>query len=109
MGYRSDLVIGVKKTVLARDLLSNEIPPVFKKLPRFDTEDAVYWKIKDWKWYTSYPEIQEIEHWFVSVLDSEEFGAIRLGEDYEDVQTWGSPWNFEIGVYRHIDSPIDIE
>lgn len=108
MGYRSTIVIGIDKQVLARDLLTKEIPDCLKRESKYIDEDAgiVYWRLEDWKWYPDYKDIQAIEHWFDDILDGEEFGAMRLGEEQTDIETWGDPYKFGIELNQHIDSPI---
>ena len=106
MGYTSTIVIAVKKEVLARDLIKPEIPNCLKEIGHKINKDldAAYWELDSWKWYSTYAEIQEIEAWF-HAMDWEEFGAIRLGEDDNDSQTWGSPYDFDICINRWISFP----
>lgn len=106
MGYTSTIVIGVKKEVLARDLIKPEIPNCLKEIGHKINEQigAAYWELDSWKWYSTYDEIQKIEAWFAS-MDEEEFGAIRIGEDADDYQKWGSPYDFDIYLNRYISFP----
>lgn len=106
MGYTSTIVIAVKKEVLARDLIKPEIPDCLKEIGHKINEQlgAAYWELDSWKWYSTYDEIQKIEAWF-DAMDFEEFGAIRLGEDDNDSQTWGSPYDFDICINRWISHP----
>jgi len=105
MGYRSDVVIAIRKELLAQDLINPNIPAVIKTLSNASTEHAIYYFIKGWKWYESYPEIQEIEAWFES-MNFEDFGAMRIGENDDDTETWGSPYDFEIYLSRQIAAPV---
>jgi len=107
MGYRSNVTIAIKKEVLMADLVDPKIPDVLKKLGYQTKEDHphVYFVIEDWKWYESFPEILDIKAWFAS-MEENEFGAIRIGENDDDVQSWGSPWLFDIYVVREIDHPF---
>jgi hypothetical protein len=105
MGYQSDIVIAIRKSIVAEDLISPCIPAVIKELNSASTDEAVYYFIEGWKWYTSYPEVQEIEAWFES-MDYEDFGAMRIGEDDNDTETWGSPYEFEIYLSRSISAPV---
>jgi hypothetical protein len=105
MGYRSSLVIAVRKEVIAADLINPTIPAIIKELSTASTDRAVYYFIEHWKWYSSYPEVQAIEAWF-ETLDYEDFGAMRIGEDDNDTETWGSPGDFEIWLSRSIDAPV---
>lgn len=104
MGYRSDAVIGIRKEVLVRHLIRPEIPECLKHVESWENNGRHYYKIDSWKWYSSYSDIQEIEKWFAS-MDDEDFGAMRIGEDDKDIETWGDPYEFEIHLNRYIDCP----
>ena len=109
MGYTSQVIIAIKKEVLARDLINPEIPKAIKDLDGSVNEvlGCVFYEIQDWKWYQSFPEVQAIEDWFnhMEDIDSSDFGAIRIGEDDGDQQTWGSPYDFDIYVNRYLEYP----
>ncbi len=115
MGYCSEIVIAVRKEILAEDLIHPVIPKELRELSYQVIEDALYWHIPSWKWYSSYPEIQEIEAFFGLLGDREPinphtkaipwFGALRMGEDADDIQTWGNPYEFDIRVQRFVDFP----
>lgn len=106
MGYTSTIVIAVKKEVIARDLIDPKIPACLKEIEykANDQIGAVYWELDSWKWYSTYQEVQEIEAWFNS-MEFEDFGAIRLGEDDNDSQAWGSPYDFDMHINRWISHP----
>lgn len=105
MGYRSDIVIGVNKTVLARNLITSEIPKCLFNETQREDKDTVYWILEGWKWYSDYSEVRQIEAWFDS-MEEDEFGAIRVGEDTDDTQHWGCPHDFEIYVHHYVQCPI---
>lgn len=117
MGYRSDVYIGIEKSLYAKAILLNNIPKCLFEVechrPEKD-QSVIYWFIEGWKWYESYPDIQEMEAWFdwcmaeQETLEDEEpyiFGAIRLGEDGEDVTEWGHPAEFDLYINRYINRP----
>ncbi len=105
MGYRSNLIIAVKKEIIARDLITQEIPAIIKQLDSTSNEFATYYFINDWKWYSTYDEVETIEEWFASMND-EDYGAIRMGEDDDDIHRWGSPYDFDIYVSRSLECPV---
>lgn len=106
MGYRSDVVIGIAKTVWVEHQLSPSIPDALfsSDVEMHTKENAVYFVIRDWKWYPSYPEVQAIESW-LDDLPMEDFGAMRIGENDDDIETWGQPGDYEIWLSRSIDFP----
>ena len=111
MGYRSNIIIAINKEVRARHLITNEIPACLTNddsvIKEADERTGnLYFKIEDWKWYSTYPEIQAIEKWFES-MQEHEFGAMRMGEDDDDTQRWGEPYDFDICLNRYLSCPID--
>ena len=117
MGYCSDITIAIHKNIVAMDLISPIIPKALKDEKHTDYENGRYWLIEQWKWYDNYPEIQEIEAFFKkldsmeaietdSAFNIEVYGALRVGEHEDDIQTWGAPHDYEIYLNRSIDSPV---
>lgn len=106
MGYRSDVVIGITKEKWVEHQLNPSIPDALLggDVARVIKPNAVYFVISSWKWYQSYPEVQEIESWF-ETLPMEDFGAMRIGENDDDIETWGQPADFDIWLSRSIDYP----
>lgn len=132
MGYRSDVVLAVRKDVYLKCQLLQNIPKCLHENSH-DVSlqahgNAMYWEIQGWKWYDSYPEIQEINAWIEWLEDEEEnppeqvelrrdkdnkpiytdmasFGGIRIGEDSTDVEEWGCPSEFDLYVCTSISRP----
>lgn len=107
MGYRSDIVIAINQAVVARNLLTQEIPKsVLECFVRKDDNQTAapvsYYHLSGWKWNTYYPEAKAIEDWFFSMED-EEFGAMRMGEEMGDVEIWGNPQDYGIFANQFID------
>lgn len=107
MGYRSDIVIAINQAVVTRNLLTQEIPKsVLECFVRKDenqlTSPVSYYHLSGWKWNTYYPEAKAIEDWFISMED-EEFGAMRMGEEMGDVESWGNPHDYGIFANQFID------
>lgn len=120
MGYTSTVIIAIHKSILAQDLV-NPIIPTCLKNEEFSDEDPHirYWELS-WKWYAAYQEIQEIEAMFEKLqelppltetdedgrtYDQPIFGALRLGEELGDIQTWGDPDHFDIYVSQTVNYP----
>lgn len=118
MGYRSEVVIAIHKKIMARNLISGELPKLLKDQPHYQVDDAFYWKFENIKWYSNYPEVQEVEAYFEALEASADdpenddddvinmsFGAIRVGENPDDIESWGEPDDFDITANTHIDCP----
>jgi len=119
MGYRSDIAIAVHKNIFSLDLIHACIPEILKKEPHTQVGDAFYWFLSGWKWYEGYAEIQAIESFF-NYMDAQvdpikinngdftysPYGALRIGADDDDVQSWGDPNEYQIYLQRSIDSPF---
>lgn len=115
MGYRSDVVFAVDKHVLALDLINPILPEVLRKEPYIDTDSARYWQFDGWKWYSGYEEVSSINNFMAdldeldipdTVLRGTLYAGARIGEDVDDVETWGDYWEYDIEVVRTIHSPV---
>jgi len=113
MGYRSDIVIVTK--------IENE--ELVKLLQEDEaTANQYFFSMKDYngkhmecfftqynyvKWYESYNEVKQIESAMHKIEDKDSFGFMRVGEDYDDVEVIGTPYDFNIQLSRNID--VDYE
>ncbi len=106
MGYRSDMVIGITKELWAEHQILPHIPDALlgSNVVRIFKESAVYFVIEGWRWYESFPEVREIEKWFNN-LEDDSFGAMRIGENDDDIETWGYTGDFDIWLNRSISHP----
>lgn len=102
MGYRSDVVIAVANKAMSSDL-KEALIEVFVEQKR-ESSYTVY--RAEWiKWYAGlYSEVDKIEN-LLSALDDEDYGFIRVGEDYTDIDLFGHP--FEYGLYVNVNIEIE--
>jgi len=112
MGYRSDLTIAITEEAFLKCIIDQ--PQGVKCLEEYadskaslvhDGNSCVYYEINDIKWYANYEDIAHINDMFDSLADHE-YGIIRVGEDAGDIESSGSPWDFEIYVTTSINSPV---
>lgn len=104
MGYRSNVAIGVSKEVLAHDLVTQFIPECIKNSVAKDTEESRIYYLEEWKFYDSYDEVKQILHWFKTMDELNlDYGAVRLGEEFGDVETWGDHQAFDISVHQQLE------
>jgi hypothetical protein len=94
MGYRSEVMIQVK------DELKDAFIALCNKAELETTdgvlhEDAIKW------YHTMYPDIINIMNWLKELPD-EDFGFIRIGEDWDDTEFLGEPNAFGMYVGHRI-------
>ena len=103
MGYRSEVAVrfsdNAAKVVKKFYELDKQIKELIDGAQYCDDFSSILW---DWiKWYDNYPEISA----FMDMLDQlgcEDYGMIRVGEEYDDVEYYGDPPLFDMYVNRSI-------
>ena len=104
MGYRSDITVALTKEVIMKQLiLPNEGYTNLVEYTDdiFDKDTYAVYQINRIKWYESYPEINSINE-FLDQLNDEEYGFIRLGEELDDTEKKGSPYDFDMYINREV-------
>ena len=111
MGYRSDLTICIDEPHVLKATFDNH--KGFKSLLRLaenepehvkvegKTPNHIIYQIYEVKWYDSYEEVSDITE-FLDSLPANGFGGYRIGEDDGDIETIGSPWEYEMSVERTV-------
>lgn len=104
MGYRSKIAIGVDPETYAT--APDDVKQAFDEVfggPSVNEPDRILWH-SDWmKWYSNDPLVARIEGWLSELEDGESYGLLRLGENDEDIQTDGSPYEFGIRYSRKLE------
>ena len=58
------------------------------------------------KWYENYEDVGMFNK-LISFLETHDmcdlYGFIRIGEEYDDIETLGTPYEFDMGISRSID------
>lgn len=124
MGYVSHIVIALHKSVLAEDLISPLLPECLRRpeesdIETFTTDLAQYWILR-WKWWPDFPEVAVMQEFLETLAERVWFtdplyhngeillcpvGALRIGEDDGDQESWGSPESYDIMLTREITYP----
>ncbi len=102
MGYRSEVAIALDNEYVDefRDIIKeHNMESVFTE---HDQKSFMVFKTDSIKWNTNYPEIEAIESFFNIVLD-EDYGFLRVGEDFDDIEEQGMPWDYGLSVRRTIE------
>ena len=105
MGYRSQVCLSVSEE--ADKILKDNadmIPALKELLKDGDSRVAERYYWDSVKWYPSYPEIDALERFlcFMDSADDGQYGFIRLGEEEDDIERRGAPWEFDMHVTRGI-------
>lgn len=110
MGYRSDVVIVTK-------IENKELVKLLQE-DEEDTDEQYFFTMKNYngenmecfftryeyvKWYDSITCVNEIMSVINNIEDGDSFGFMRVGEDYDDVEILGMPYEFNIQLSRTID------
>ena len=101
MGYRSDVAIAVKEEYAKEftKLVEKLEEPDRKQLTKDGVIKAVFYESCTWSEMDE--DIEAISS-FVKNLDPEEYGMIVIGENIDDIEYFGNPYNFDIALKRSI-------
>lgn len=129
MGYYSQVMIGIRTNVKVptdiQDLLNQCDSTMFKqdiiehdeKREKSFTELDPYGE-EDWnddvnvlityyswgytKWYDGDDDVDKIMEFLRSIKDTADCGLIRIGEELDDYESDGEPWELNMQVHRNI-------
>lgn len=103
MGYRSEVVIkfndAAAEVMEAARKLDPGLDSILKDNENPEYKNVVYYS--SIKWYEGYKDIGAILN-ILNQLDIEDFGFMRIGEDPDDVEELGSPWEYDISINRSL-------
>ena len=107
MGYRSNIVLAIEKETKLKAILANKFFDENEIETIKETEDVIYYFMEDWKWYNLYKIVQNIDT-FMDFMEDEDilFGFIRIGENLDDVEFRGNPYEFDLSFTREINTPV---
>jgi len=95
MGYISNVAVVFSKDTATKMILENQ--KVYEELCTWDvkqeTSDNVYFLNYFIKWHKEYPKVQLIID-YLNTLNEDDYGFLRLGEEYDDYEEKGTPYNF---------------
>ena len=106
MGYRSEVALALDAPATSALSALAKIEPEVKELldeatdsRTGENESRYYWE--SIKWYESYAEIRLIKA-FLAMLPDDSYGIIRMGEELDDIEQDGVPYDFELYVERRV-------
>ena len=113
MGYRSNVVFGIKKTVFQAQ--PPKLKEHFKDCDEItESNGFLYFNWDGVKWYEDYENVKEINN-FMAKLDGENldkevpYGFLRTGEDDDDIERKGDSYGARIYCTRVIDFPEGVD
>jgi len=115
MGYRSDVgfacdpavaeIIGVVLELNPKDK-NEELHTFVEYAHTGSTPTLERLFFESVKWYENYEDVGMFNK-LMSFLETHDmcdlYGFIRIGEDYDDIETQGTPYEFDMGICRSID------
>lgn len=117
-----EIGLAIHKEAYTKYMLTGDIPALIKHLPGKPYEDALYWHFKDIEWSSAQKDLED----FFNRLNQESevsiyvnqpgqvkvplyskgcFGALRMGDESEDFQSWGCPEDYGLKFIREIVLP----
>ncbi len=118
MGYHSDVALTLsskcvesleRKINNSQNCSKSALCTLLENADKKGTDDRTgdkYWYWNCIKWYNDYPEIYMLEE-FMSSLDYDEYLFIRIGEDMNDTDVYGSYYENQFGMYLHHSIEFD--
>jgi hypothetical protein len=106
MGYRSQVSIAIVKVIFDEKGYALKKDMVDCDSILLVSGDRPYY-IFVWdsvKWYESYPEVSSVME-FLSELDEDDYGFLRIGEDDTDIENKGCPHDFELTISISMNIP----
>jgi len=109
MGYRSDVGFCFKRPPeLVIPLSIDGVEKIFDWDEILHNDEAMLFYISSIKWYEDSKSVQKVME-FLDTLNEDDYLFIRLGENDEDIETFGGWWGnpFCLGYTRKItfDTP----
>ena len=107
MGYRSEIVVKfsdeaarvVKKYADINEKVRELINDAEYTQESPGSISTLFWT---WiKWYDSYPEISAFEE-LLDALPEHHYGLMRSGEEDDDIEERGMPWEYDIFIRKEI-------
>ena len=104
MGYRSDVAIGLSNEADVQLRLSDKKLAIQVLDDADDTnkyENHTNYFLGDVKWYQGYQDVDQVME-FLDSLQHDEFGYMRIGENDDDIEIKGDPYEYGIELNRHL-------
>ena len=104
MGYRSDVYLRIAEPLVevvdAARKLDDKLDEMLRQASCDGSKTDFNW---GWvKWYDSYPEVQAVES-LLSMLQEDDYGFIRIGEEDGDIDRQGCPSDYDMYVQTSVD------
>ena len=102
MGYRSDVAIGLKKEFVKdfEVIIKEDIERNWVQVEEHAGFNLYLWE--DVKWYTGcFPVVNAVMD-SLHDLDDEDYGYVRIGEEFSDIEVEGFYWEFSIDIHRQV-------
>ena len=105
MGYRSEVYLRIAAPLVEVVDAARKLDDTLDKML---SEGATLGKEKTdftWeyaKWYDTYPEVQAVES-LLDMLQDDDYGFIRLGEEEGDIERKGYPSEYDIYINTSVE------
>jgi|TARA_R100000482_G_C5130975_1_gene151873 hypothetical protein len=114
MGYRSEVSIVTRKDnkelcdiLKAEYEQDKDLWDIFEegtiKMYNGQKEEILYVQCDYVKWYDGYKTVDDIMSAISRIEDEESYGFVRIGEEWNDVETMGYPYDYGLTIHRYAE------
>jgi len=114
MGYRSEVNIVTRKDnkelydILKAEYEQNkDLWDIFEEgtieMYNGDKVEVLYVQCDCVKWYDGYKTVDDIMSAIGCIEDEESYGFVRIGEEWNDVETFGYPYDYGLTIHRYAE------
>ncbi len=102
MGYRSEVYLRISEPIVEVVDAARKLDATLDEMlsGAEDGKTDFYWEHT--KWYDSYPEVRAVES-FLEMLQDDDYGFVRLGEEEGDIERKGDPHEYNMYVNTVVD------
>jgi len=77
------------------------------KMYNGDKVEVLYVQCDYVKWYDGYKPVDDIMSAIARIENEESYGFVRIGEEWDDVEAMGYPYDYGLTIHRHAEFKAD--
>ena len=77
------------------------------KMYNGDKVEVLYVQCDSVKWYDGYKSVDDIMSAIANIENEESYGFVRIGEEWNDIETLGFPYDYGLTIHRYAEFSAD--